>query len=171
MAFIALSSHFNYDFELLRAVDAINVNQIESFITKVKSALNGKKIQDNILHGKKLAVLGLAFKPNTDDMRDAPSIKIITNLVDLGAEITAFDPQAMENAEKIMPKIKYAQNEYQALAGKDAMLIVTEWPQFASLDMQKVKKLLKSPIIVDGRNLLDAEKIQKLGFKYISIGR
>lgn len=170
LAFIALSSHFNYDFELLRAVDAINTNQIESFISKVKSAF-GKGVHDNILSGKKLAVLGLAFKPNTDDMRDAPSIKVINHLVDLGAEITAYDPQAMENAKKIMPDIKYAKDEYQALAGKDALLIVTEWSQFASLDMARVKKLLKRPIIVDGRNLLEAEKIQKLGFKYISIGR
>lgn len=171
LAFIALSSHFNYDFELLRAVDAINTNQIESFIGKVKNALNGKGRLDFILNGKKLAVLGLAFKPNTDDMRDAPAIKVINHLLDLGAEITAYDPQAMENAKKIMPNVKYAKDEYQAIAGKDAMLIVTEWQQFASLDWARVKKLLKRPIIIDGRNLLDPEKIIKLGFQYISIGR
>ncbi len=163
LAFIALSSHFGYDFELIRAVDAINNNQIESFITKVQNAIFGK--------GKKLAVLGLAFKPNTDDMRDAPSIKIINHLTDLGYEITAYDPQAMQNAKKILPNIKYAKDEYQAVNGKDAMLIVTEWPQFASLDMPRIKKLMKFPVIVDGRNLLDPEKINKLGFKYVSIGR
>ncbi|MEX2028239.1 MAG: UDP-glucose/GDP-mannose dehydrogenase family protein [Candidatus Curtissbacteria bacterium] len=166
LAFIALSSHFGYDFELIRAVDAINNNQIESFIVKVQKSIGAKNQS-----GKKVAVLGLAFKPNTDDMRDAPSIKIINHLIDLGYEITAYDPQAMENAKKVMPNIKYAQDEYQAVKGMDAVLIVTEWSQFASLDMVKVKKLLRRPIIIDGRNLLDPEKIQKLGFKYVSIGR
>lgn len=166
LAFIALSSHFGYDFELIRAVDAINNNQIESFIVKIQNALKAKG-----KNRKDLAVLGLAFKPNTDDMRDAPSIKIINHLTDLGYKITAYDPQAMENAKKILPDIKYAKDEYQAVVGKDAMIIITEWSQFANLDMDRIKKLLKTPIIVDGRNLLDPEKIQRLGFKYVSIGR
>lgn len=171
LAFIALSSHFDYNFELLKAVHDINVGQIDAFVKKIKNALNGKGSHENILSGKKLAVLGLAFKPNTDDMRDAPSIKVISQLVEEGAEITAYDPQAMENAKKIIPNIKYAKDEYEALDGKDAMVIVTEWSQFANLDMTKVKGLLKRPIIIDGRNLLDREKTQKQGFKYTSVGR
>src|SRR3989344_232361 len=171
LAFIALASHFDYDFELLRAVDSINNNQVEAFINKVKKALVAKGVDGQGLHNKKLAVLGLAFKPNTDDMRDAPTIKIINHLTDLGAEITAYDPQAIENAKKIMPNIKYAKDEYEAVKGKDAMLITTEWSQFANLDLVRVKKLLKHPIIVDGRNIYDPVKVKELGFYYIGIGR
>ncbi|MDO8487421.1 MAG: UDP-glucose/GDP-mannose dehydrogenase family protein [Candidatus Curtissbacteria bacterium] len=171
LAFIALSSHFGYDFELIRAVDAINNNQIESFIVKIQNALKAGGKNGKTTAGKELAVLGLAFKPNTDDMRDAPSIKIINHLTGLGYKVTAYDPQAMENAKKVLPDIKYAKDEYRAVDGKDAMIIITEWSQFANLDMDRVKKLLRHPIIIDGRNLLDPEKIQRLGFKYVSIGR
>ncbi len=167
LAFIAIGKHFDYDFQLLRAVDQINQDQIELFISKVKKALNA-----NSLKGKKVAVLGLAFKPNTDDIRDAPSVKIINRLLTLGAYVTAFDPQAMGNAAKILPKgVVYAKDEYHAIEGKDAMLIVTEWPQFSQIDLQKVKKLLKKPIIIDGRNILSWEKTKELGFVYSGFGR
>lgn len=171
LAFVAIANHFGYDFELLRAVDAINNNQIENFINKVRLALDGQESQGKDLTGKKLAVLGLAFKPNTDDMRDAPSVKIINHLLDLGAQIIAYDPQATGNAKKIFPNIKYASNVYQALEGANAMLIVTEWPQFAQIDLKKAKKLLKKPIIVDGRNIFDPQKMKDLGFTYVGIGR
>ena len=168
LAFIAIGRHFNYDFKLLEAVDAINNGQIENFISKVKKPLFSKT---NLLKGKKLAVLGLAFKPNTDDMRDAPSIKIISHLVDLGAQITAYDPQAIPNAKKILKKIKYAKDAYAATSGADAMLIVTEWQEFRDLDLKKVKGLLKNPIIVDGRNIYDPKVVRELGFKYFGMGR
>lgn len=171
LAFISLSSHFDYDFELLRAVDSINNSQIERFVNKVKIGLTSKIANGQILKGKKVAVLGLAFKPNTDDMRDAPSIKIINHLIELGIEVTAFDPQAMDNAKHHLPKIRYAKDEYQAIKGKDAMLIVTEWPQFSQMDLAKIKKLLKSPIIIDGRNIFDPHKVKDLGFYYLGIGR
>lgn len=170
LAFISLASHFDYDFELLRAVDAINNNQIERFISKVKKGLISKQAPGD-LKGKKVAVLGLAFKPNTDDMRDAPSIKIINHLIELGLEVTAFDPQAIENAKRVLPKIKYAQNEYQAVRGKDAMLIITEWSQFAQMDLIRVKKLMRKHVIIDGRNIFIKEKVRKLGFDYSGIGQ
>lgn len=169
LAFIAQADHFGYDFDLLRAVDHVNNSQIESFIRKVVTQVATNK--QSSLEGKKLAVLGLAFKPNTDDMRDAPSVKIIGHLVNLGAQIAAFDPQAIENAKKIMPQISYARDAYDALKTADAMLVVTEWPEFSSLDLKKVKKLLKKPIIIDGRNAIDKKQAESLGFKYIGIGR
>lgn len=169
LAFIALSKHFEYDFDLLREVDAINTGQIESFVTKVLKS-QGKKPGEN-LQGIHLAVLGLAFKPNTDDMREAPSIKIINHLQELGAKITAYDPQAIENARKILKNVVFEKDAYSAIEGKEAMLILTEWPEFQQMDLQRAKKLLKKPIIVDGRNIFDKVKLADLGFKYIGIGR
>jgi len=170
LAFIAIGRHFSYDFQLLRAVDDINEGQIESFILKIKKALRSK-VTTSDLAGAQIAILGLAFKPDTDDMRDAPSIKIINHLLDLKAQITAYDPQAMENARKILPKIKYAKDLYSAIKDKDAMVVVTQWPQFAQIDLKLAKKLLRRPIIIDGRNIFDKEKVKEFGFSYIGIGR
>ena len=170
IAFIAIARSFDYDFHLLRSVDAINEGQIALFINKVRFALDANEDKGKNLSGKKLAVLGLAFKPNTDDMRDAPSVKIINSLVVLGAQITAFDPQAMENAKKVLPKINYAKDEYSAVSGKDAILLITEWPQFAELDLKKIKKIVKRPVIVDGRNMFNAQKVRQAGFSYFKIG-
>ncbi|OGD85857.1 UDP-glucose 6-dehydrogenase [Candidatus Curtissbacteria bacterium RIFCSPLOWO2_01_FULL_41_18] len=172
LAFIAIGKHFGYDFQLLRAVDQINQDQIELFINKVKRALNAASKNAYSLKGKRIAVLGLAFKPSTDDMRDAPSVKIINQLLGLGAQVTVYDPQAIQNAKKILPKeVLYAKDEYQAVGGKDAMLIVTEWPQFSQMDMTRAKKLLKRPIIIDGRNIFKKEKLKELGFVYSGFGR
>ena len=171
LAFITVGDRFDYDLEILRAVDVINNRQVEIFVNKVRTALNAQEGKATNLAGKKLAVLGLAFKPNTDDMRDAPSVKIINQLIDLQAEITAYDPQAMPNAQKILPKIKYAKDAYDALGGQDALLLITEWPEFRQLDHVRIKKLLKQPIIVDGRNMFDRQKVLDLGFKYTGIGR
>lgn len=171
LAFITIGNRFDYDLELLRAVDAINNRQIETFVNKVRTAVNAQEGKAKNLSGKKLAVLGLAFKPNTDDMRDAPSIKIINQLVDLKAEVTAYDPQAMTSAQKVLPKIKYAKDAYGAIDSRDALLLVTEWPEFRELDLLKVKKIMRKPIIVDGRNMFDRDKVKDLGFTYIGIGR
>jgi len=103
-------------------------------------------------------------------MRDAPSVKIIRGLIELGAEITAYDPQAMKNAKKVLPKINYAKDEYDAVRGKDAILLVTEWTQFAELDFGRIKKFVKKPIILDGRNFLDSEKVKRAGFIHFKIG-
>lgn len=168
LAFIAIANHFGYDFDLLRAVDAINNGQIENFVAKIAFAVGDK---NGSLGDKKLAILGLAFKPNTDDMRDAPAIKIVNHLIAMNARISAYDPQAMQNAKKIFPKINYAGDVYSALAGADAMVILTEWPEFAQMDLERAKKLLKNPIIVDGRNAIDMQKACDLGFKYTGVGR
>jgi UDPglucose 6-dehydrogenase len=171
LAFIALSSRFDYNFSLLRAVDTINNNQVSQFINKIRKLLKTRDGGGKEFAGLKLAVLGLAFKPNTDDMRDAPSVKIINQLIDLGAEVTAYDPQAMDNAKKVLPPIKYAKDPYDAVKGKDALLLLTEWPEFREMDFEKVKKLIKNPVIIDGRNIFDKEKVKSLGFKYIGVGR
>lgn len=168
LAFIAIGRHFDYNFELLHAVDTINNDQIENFISKVKKTLGTK---DGSLKGKKLAILGLAFKPNTDDMRDAPSIKIANHLTDLEADVVAYDPQAIENAKRVIKNIKFAKDIYSAIAGADAMLIVTEWPEFREMDLKKAKKLLKEPIIIDGRNIFNPKLVKKEGFTYIGVGR
>jgi len=171
LAFIAIGRHFGYDLSLLRAVDDINQRQIELFVEKVRKALGVKGDVGNVAQDKKVAVLGLAFKPNTDDMRDAPSIKIINHLLNLGIEVTAYDPQAMDNAKKILPKVKFAKDVYSAIKNQDALLLVTEWPQFSQIDLARAKKLLKRPIIIDGRNLFPKDKVKELGFTYIGIGR
>lgn len=168
LAFIAIANHFGYDFDLLRAVDAINNGQVENFVAKIVAAVGGK---NGSIGDKKLAILGLAFKPNTDDMRDAPAIKIVNHLIAMNAKITAYDPQAMQNAKKIFPKINYADDLYSALAGADAMVILTEWPEFAQMDLARAKKLLKNLIIIDGRNAIDMQKACDIGFKYTGVGR
>lgn len=170
-AFIALANSFGYDFSLLREVDAINKNQITLLVNKIRSALKTKDGKGRELEGKNIAILGLAFKPNTDDMREAPSVRIIEQLIALGANITAYDPKAIEAAKKILPKINYAKDTVSAIRGKDVMVVVTDWTEFQQLDLENVKKLLKVPIIVDGRNIYDKEKVEKLGFKYFGVGR
>lgn len=171
LAFIATGEQFGYSLDLLRAVDAINNAQIERFVSKIRQALGREEATGRNLAGVHLAILGLSFKPNTDDIRDAPSIKIAGHLIDLGAQITAYDPQAMENVRKILPQINYAASEYQAVKDKDAMIVLTEWPQFRELSLAKVKKLLKNPVIIDGRNIYDRAVLLKLGFKYFCLGR
>lgn len=171
LAFITIGARFGYDLGLLREVDSINNNQIDTYVNKVRLALKSQEGKSQNLRGKKLAVLGLAFKPHTDDMRDAPAVKIINELLEQQAEIKAYDPKAMENAAKIMPKITYSKDPYSAVDGCDALLLVTEWPEFRELDLGRVKKLLKQPVIVDGRNMFDKEKVLQFGFTYIGVGR
>lgn len=164
LAFIAIGKHYQYDFNLLKAVDEINNLQIENFVEKITQNVPNIK-------STHLAVWGLSFKPNTDDIREAPSIKLIKKLLALGFKITAYDPQAMEVTKKVLPDILYAKDALSALEGKDALVIVTEWAQFKEIDMSKVKGLLKNPIIIDGRNIYDKEELNQAGFTYVSIGR
>lgn len=171
LAFIVTGEQFGYSLDLLRAVDAINNAQIERFVSKIRRALGREEVTGRNLAGVHLAILGLSFKPNTDDIRDAPSIKIAGRLLDLGAQLTAYDPQAMENTRKILPQINYPANEYEAVEGKDAMIVMTEWPQFRELDLAKIKSSLKSPVIIDGRNIYDRGVLEKMGFKYFAVGR
>lgn len=157
-----------YDFKILKAVTAVNALQKKILFKKVKRYFNGD------LAGKTFALWGLAFKPDTDDMREAPVIEIINLLIDAGAKIQAFDPEAEENARRLygmQKNIMFYDHHYDVLKGADALLIATEWPVFRSPDFDKVIKLLKSPVIFDGRNLYEPSEIQKLGFHYESIGR
>ncbi len=163
-AFIKITGKKGYDFKLLKEVENINNNQIDFFNEKIKSALLNIK-------GKSIAVLGLSFKPNTDDMREAPSIKIIDYLLSEGANIKAFDPKAMENAKKLFPQIEYTKTSLDATKGADAAVFLTEWDEFKKIDLNKLKKSLKSQIILDGRNIFHAQKMRELGFNYHSVGR
>jgi len=123
------------------------------------------------LKGKKLAVWGLAFKPNTDDMRSAPIIPVIKQLKEEGSEIIAYDPEAMEKAKEILSDISYAEDPYSMLKGCDGLIIATEWDIFKNADLDKIKENLNHPLIIDGRNIFDPVIMKEKGFEYISIGR
>lgn len=163
-AFIKIAEEVGYDFELLKAIQRINDDQRELIVKKAKSALWN-------LNNKTIAILGLSFKPDTDDMREAPSIDIIAKLQEEGAKIKAYDPQAMENAKRILPNITYCETPYQAAKDSDALIIITEWEEFKNLDLFKVKKLLKQPVIIDGRNIFDPSQMEELEFIYHGVGR
>ncbi len=163
-AFITISKKLGYDFNLLKEVKRINDFQKESFIKKIEGSL--WNIKD-----KTIAVLGLAFKPDTDDMRFAPSVDIINTLVAHGAHIRAYDPQAMGKARQIFCDVKFCQDPYEAARFSDCLIIITEWNEFKELDFKKIKRLLKQPLIIDGRNIYDPLMMKRFGFKYISIGR
>jgi UDPglucose 6-dehydrogenase len=165
-ALINTSNENSYDFKILKSVVTVNEIQSNRFFEKIKQHYNGK------LKGKHFALWGLAFKPNTDDVRDAPSLKVIDLLLKAGASLTAYDPEAMDNVRNILnSKIKYAKGAYNALENADALIIVTEWNEFRKPDFSRVKALLKKPVIFDGRNLYDLEKMQGLHIAYYSVGR
>ncbi|MGK9368522.1 UDP-glucose dehydrogenase family protein [Melioribacter sp. Ez-97] len=165
-ALIKTSEEFGSPMKILKVVDEVNKNQKELLVKKVKEHFNGN------IEGKKFAVWGLSFKPNTDDMREAPSIVIINQLLDSNAKVVAYDPAAMENARFYLgDKPAYAQDQYSALPDADALLILTEWNEFRNPDFDKIKELLKNRLIFDGRNIFDPAKMKELGFTYYSIGR
>lgn len=156
----------NYDFKILEAVMAVNENQKVHLLPKIFSYFN------NSLNGKKIALWGLAFKPNTDDIREAPALRLIKELTAAGASIIAYDPEAMINVKKeIGDMITYAENQYEALKDADALLIATEWSEFRTPDFTKLKSLLKKPVIFDGRNLFELYQMEERGFHYESVGR
>ncbi len=155
---------YGVDFSLLAEVITINKQRIPHFLEIIKAQLGDLK-------GKTLALLGLAFKPNTDDLREAKSLELIELLLEEGAKIKAYDPVAMENCKRIFPRISYCRNPYQAAEGADALLIVTEWREFKLLDMERIKQVMKCPIIFDGRNIYDPKQERRLGVRYYSIGR
>jgi UDPglucose 6-dehydrogenase len=164
-AFIKIAELLGYNFQLLKAVEGVNASQLQYFHRKIEEAFW-------VLKGKKLAVWGLAFKPNTDDMRSAPSIEIITKLISEGTTLVAYDPQAAEKAKKYFPQgIHFADDIYEMLTGCEGLLIFTEWDIFVNADLEKVKARLTQPIIIDGRNIFDPQLMKEKGFEYISIGR
>lgn len=163
-AFIRISEKLGYDFDLLKAVEQINEGQKRQFLKKIEDAIWN-------INDKTIGILGLSFKPNTDDIRFAPSIDIINGLKKAKAKIKAYDPYAMDKMKKKIPDITYCDDPYQVAEGANALVIVTEWSEFKELDLGKIKTLLKEPVIVDGRNIYDAEKLKEAGFKYYCIGK
>jgi len=159
------SKDFGYDFRILNSVMSVNEDQKKKLLPLVD------KFFDNDLKGKKIAVWGLAFKPYTDDIREAPALENIKELLEKGAEITAYDPEAMENVKRQLPEISYATSPYEALNEADALMIFTEWPQFRTPDFERMETLLKNKVIFDGRNLYELEQMKELGYVYHSIGR
>jgi len=163
-AFIHISDKLGYDFKLLRAVEEVNKDQWKHYVKKIEEALWN-------VSGKTIAVWGLAFKPNTDDMRFAPSIDILGYLKSRGAKIRAYDPKSMEKAKESLKGVTFAKDAYDACKDADCLLILTEWSDFKGADFKRVKKLLNQPLVVDGRNLYDPAVMKKMGFRYISMGR
>lgn len=166
MALINTSSENNYDFKILKSVVEINKLQSIRFFKRIKAHFNSE------LKGKHFAIWGLSFKPNTDDIRDAPSIKIIDSLLIEGATVAAYDPEAMDNIRRVYnDKIRLTKKSYDALEKADALIILTEWNEFRKPDFAKIISMLKAPVIFDGRNLYDLEKMEELKLNYFSIGR
>lgn len=165
-AFYALSQQMGVDFVMLKDVERINERQREFFLKKVRSTLWN-------LRGKKLAVLGLAFKGGTDDIRESPAVCLVRSFVAEGCSVVTYDPAAMDNARGVLPpgSIRLVSDPYETMTGADALVILTDWPEFARLDLDKVKARLANPIIFDGRNLFDCDEMADHGFTYISMGR
>jgi UDPglucose 6-dehydrogenase len=165
-ALVKSGNEYNFSFEILKSVMTVNEEQKTVIIPKIKNFFRGD------LKGKKIALWGLAFKPDTDDIREAPALYIIDALVDAGATITAFDPEAMPNVQGVIgDKITYASNEYEALENADALVVCTEWGIFRNPDFDKIANLLNDKVIFDGRNLFDLNEMNERGFYYSSIGR
>lgn len=154
-----------YDFKLLKAVMDVNKEQPTRFLDRLREAVGGS------FADKSFGVLGLAFKPNTDDMRDAKSLDIIAAILAEGGHVKAYDPIAIDNTRRIFPQICYAKNAYEAAEEADALIIVTEWNEFKLLNMERVKGLMKTPLVFDGRNIYDPLKLRRMGFEYHCIGR
>ena len=163
-AFIHLSSSMGVEFDMLKAAERVNKQRIDRFFDKIHKALW-------VIKGKKVAVLGLAFKANTDDIRFAPALDVIRRLLDEGAEVHATDPEAMSRTKPLLPSVKYHEDPYEALKGVDAALVCTEWQVFRNLDWEKAGHSMARRLVIDGRNLYSPKKMQKLGFDYHSFGR
>lgn len=163
-AFIHLAGTIGVEFDMLKAAERVNKQRIERFFEKIHKALW-------VIKGKKVAVLGLAFKANTDDIRFAPALEVIRRLLDEGAEVHASDPQAIIKTRELLPQVCYHENPYDALRGVDAALVCTEWKHFKTLDWEKAGKSMARRLVIDGRNLYSPRKMQEWGFEYYCFGR
>jgi UDPglucose 6-dehydrogenase len=163
-ALASVARQFGCDSLVVDAVIEVNQRQRKAMLPKIEKLVGGLK-------GKTVAVLGLAFKPETDDMREAPSIDIILGLLERGANVRAYDPVAMTEAAHVLPKVEYAADEYEAVKDADALIIVTEWNQFRALDMARIRDLMKAPKVADLRNIYQPADMRELGFDYVGIGR
>jgi UDPglucose 6-dehydrogenase len=158
------AAKLGYDFKLLGAVMEVNEKQALRFVDRLVDVLGG-------VSGRTIGILGLAFKPNTDDMRDAKSIEVIGRLLSLGASVKAYDPIAMDNCRAIFPQITYCKNAYEVADGADAVMLVTEWNEFKFLALERIRSLMRQPVFFDGRNLYEPARMVRLGFDYHCIGR
>lgn len=165
LALVRTARDFNAPLRIIESVVAVNDERKKKMADKVVTACGGS------VKGKTIAVLGLTFKPNTDDMRDSPSLDIVPALKEAGATIKAFDPEGMHEAKKLLPEITYCDDAYATMAGADCVVVITEWNEFRALDIERVKSLLTSPVIVDLRNVWDPAEMRAAGFTYSSIGR
>jgi len=165
LALLKTSQDYDAPQRIVEAVVAVNDNRKRAMGRKVIAACGGD------VRGKTIAVLGLTFKPNTDDMRDSPAIAVVQTLQDAGAKVRAYDPEGMEQAKLVLDGIDYCTNSYEAMEGADALVIVTEWDAFRALDLDRVKSLLSAPILVDLRNVYPREMAEKAGFSYTAVGR
>ena len=163
-AFVRIASKAGCDFSLLEEVENINKRRIERFVEKVRQELW-------VIRGRRIAVFGLAFKPNTDDVRFAPAIELLGALVREGATVSAYDPQATQKARAVLPDIQYCSSPYEAAQDAEAIIITTEWEEFSKLDWDKLKKIVARPLVVDGRNMFQPGEMTARGFHYISTGR
>jgi UDPglucose 6-dehydrogenase len=164
LALIKTAQDMESPLRLVETVVAVNDQRKRAMARKVIAACGGS------VRGKRIAILGLAFKPNTDDMREAPSLSIVTALLDAGAEIVAYDPEAMASARTLMPEIAYAPDAYSCLDGADALVIVTEWDAFRALDLDRVKAALRHPVVIDLRNIYRSGEMHERGFTYVNVG-
>jgi UDPglucose 6-dehydrogenase len=163
-ALASVARHYDCSSRIVDAVIEVNQQQSEQMMIKIRKLAGSLK-------GKTIAVLGLAFKPETDDMREAPAVGIIKSLINDGAQVRAYDPVAKSEAMKILPDIVYADDEYAAVTDADALVFVTEWNQFRALDMQRIRDLMKSPKVADLRNIYEPEDMREMGFEYVGVGR
>ena len=164
LALSFIAQQFSSPTRIVDAVIEVNRQQRLAMVPKIERLADG-------LAGKKIAVLGLAFKPETDDMRDAPSVEIIRGLVERGAQVSAYDPVAQKEAEKVLPEIAYADDEYAAAEGADVLVFMTEWNQFRALDMNRLREVMKFPRIADLRNIYTPTDMREMGFEYVGVGR
>ena len=165
LALLKTAEDYDSPTRIVEAVVKVNESRKRAMGRKVIEALGGTA------RGKRVALLGLTFKPNTDDMRDAPSIAIAQALTDAGAQVSAYDPEGMELAKPLMPEVEMAENSYAAIEGADAVVIVTEWDAFRALDLKRVMNLVNAPLLVDLRNIYEPEEMRAAGFTYVSVGR
>lgn len=167
-AFRAVADELGYEFDLLAEVERINVDQRHEFLEKVRAALKP-------IRGKRIAAFGIAFKPGTDDVRESPALDIICVLLEEGCEITAYDPAACASARRFMPalkhRLKFAADPYTAAKNAAAVLVLTDWDEFALMDLERLRSVMREPVMIDGRNLFSPEEMTELGFTYISMGR
>jgi UDPglucose 6-dehydrogenase len=164
-ALIKIAQDYDVQLRIVEAVLGVNDNRKRAMARKVSSAVGAS------LRGKTVAVLGLTFKPDTDDMRESPSIPLVTGLLDMGAKVRAHDPVGMEQARKELPNIEYVDDPYACVKGADAMVVVTEWVQYRTLDLERLKQEMAQPVVIDLRNIYRPEDMAANGFTYESVGR